>query len=360
MTTSLCLRLSMDVPIVQAPMAGGWTTPALVAAVCNAGGLGVLAATRLSVHQLQEQIDAVRRLTSRPFGVNFLLAPPDASPADIGAMQKVLDAGRSRLGLACGQSTSLQLPASPFAAQFDLVCRSQVPVVSFAMGTPAPWVERAKASGAFVIAMATTVDDAVRLESCGVDAVVAQGAEAGGHRSSIDTPSDAALPLVGLMALVPQMVDALQVPVIAAGGIMDGRGVLAALALGAQAVQLGTRFLLACESGAFPAYRQRLIEATETDTVVTRSLTGRWARALRNDLVRTVEQAGVPVLGWPYQGLAAEDLYRAAIANGDAAWAPLLAGQGLRLAREVTTAAEIMTSLREEVELQLRRLGPSA
>jgi len=155
---------------------------------------------------------------------------------------------------------------------------------------------------------------------------------------------------------VPQMVDALHVPVIAAGGIMDGRGVLAALALGAEAVQLGTRFLLARESGTFPAYRQRLIEATETDTVMTRSLTGRPARALRNELVRTVEESGVPVLGWPYQGLAAEDLYGAAIANGDAAWSPLLAGQGLRLAREVATAAEIMASLRHEAESQLLRL----
>jgi nitronate monooxygenase len=360
MTTSLCTRLAMAVPIVQAPMAGGWTTPGLVAAVCNAGGLGVLAAARLSVDQLQEQIAAVRRLTSRPFGVNFLLAPPDAPPANVDAMQKVLDAGRSRVGLACVQPTPVHLPASPLAAQFDLVCRAQVPVVSFAMGNPAPWVERAKASGAFVIAMATTVDDAVRLQSCGVDAVVAQGAEAGGHRSSIDAPSDAALPLVGLMALVPQMVDALQVPVIAAGGIMDGRGVLAALALGAEAAQLGTRFLLASESATFAAYRQRLIEATETDTVVTRCLTGRLARALRNDLVRTVEKAGIPVIGWPYQALAAEDLYGAAIANGDAAWAPLLAGQGLRLARKVETAAEIMTSLKDEAESQLLRLSQSA
>lgn len=355
MKTPLCTRLGMGVPIVQAPMAGGWTTPTLVAAVCNAGGLGILAAARLSAEQLQQQIEAVRRLTSRPFGVNFLLAAPDVPPSDVGAIQNVLDAGRSRLGLARG-STSLQLPPSPFAAQFELVCRAEVPVLSFAMGNPAAWVERAKASGAFVIAMATTVDDATRLQSCGVDAVVAQGAEAGGHRSSIDTPSDAELPLVGLMALLPQMVDALQIPVIAAGGIMDGRGVLAALALGAEAVQLGTRFLLAAESGAFPAYRQRLIEATESDTVVTRSLTGRSARALRNDLVRTIEESGVPVLGWPYQGLAAEDLYRAAIAKGDAAWAPLLAGQGLRLAREVSTAAEIMASLSEEVDLQLERL----
>jgi nitronate monooxygenase len=353
--TSLCSQLGIDLPIVQAPMAGGWTTPALVAAVSNAGGLGMLAAARLSLEELQAQIEAVRRLTSRPFGVNFLLAPPDAPPSDIDAIQRALDVGRSRLALSPG-SRSLQLPPSQMAAQFDLVCKTKVPIVSFAMGDPGPWVQRAKANGAFVIAMATTVDDAIRLQSSGVDAIVAQGSEAGGHRSSIDMPSDAEPPLVGLLALVPQMVDAVRVPVIAAGGIMDGRGVLAALALGAQAAQLGTRFLLATESGAFKAYRQRIIEAVETDTVVTRTLTGRAARALRNDLVRAVEGAGTPVLGWPYQALAAQDVYGAAIAADDAAWAPLMAGQGLRLARETSSAAGIVASLKEEGESALQRL----
>ncbi|HEY2926494.1 NAD(P)H-dependent flavin oxidoreductase [Piscinibacter sp.] len=357
--TSLCTRLGIDLPIIQAPMAGGWTTPALVAAVCNAGGLGMLAAARLSLEQLRDQIDAVRRLTSRPFGVNFLLAPPDAAPTDVSAIQRALDVGRSKLGLMPG-STALQLPPSQTAAQFDLVCETRVPIVGFAMGDPGPWAERAKHGGAFVMAMATTVDDALRLQASGVDAIVAQGSEAGGHRSSLDLPSDAEAPLVGLLALVPQMVDAVQVPVIAAGGIMDGRGVLAALVLGAQAAQLGTRFLLATESGTFDAYRQRLIEAAEIDTVVTRSLTGRAARALRNDVVRTVESAGASVLGWPYQALAAEDVYRAAIANNDAAWAPLLAGQGLRLARKASSAAEIMASLKEELALQLEALNRPA
>jgi nitronate monooxygenase len=313
----------------------------------------MLAAARLSLEQLREQIEAVRRLTSRPFGVNFLLALPDAAPTEVDAIQRALDVGRSKLGLMPG-ATSLQLPPSQTAAQFDLVCETRVPIVGFAMGDPGPWVERAKRSGAFVMAMATTVDDAIRLQACGVDAIVAQGSEAGGHRSSLDLPSDAEPPLVGLLALVPQMADAVQLPIIAAGGIMDGRGVLAALVLGAQAAQLGTRFLLATESGTFEAYRRRLIEATETDTVLTRTLTGRAARALRNDVVRAVERAGAPVLGWPYQALAAEDLYRAAIANDDAAWAPLLAGQGLRLARKTSSAAEIMASLKDEMAQQLQ------
>ena len=349
--TKLCSRLGIGLPIVQAPMAGGWTTPELVAAVCNAGGLGMLAAARLSLDQLREQIEAVRRSTSRPFGVNFLLAPPDAvpPPSSIDAMQRALDVGRAKIGLAPGATTLASLPPSPIAAQFDLVCETKVPIVSFALGDPGPWVERAKSNGAFVIAMATTVDDAIRLQASGVDAIVAQGSEAGGHRSVLDMPSQAEPPLVGSLALVPQVVDAVQVPVIAAGGIMDGRGVLAVLALGAQAAQLGTRFLLASESGAFEAYRRRLVEAVETDTVMTRVLTGRAARAIRNDLVRAVENAEASILGWPYQALAAEDLYRAAVANDDASWAPLFAGQGLRLARGTSPAAEIIASLSDEM-----------
>src|SRR5262249_54884371 len=159
------------------------------------------------------------------------------------------------------------------------VCEARIPIVSFAMGDPAPFIDRLKRNDAFVVAMATTVEEARRLEAAGVDAIVAQGSEAGGHRSTLGPPGDQLHP-IGTLALVPQVADAVEVPVIAAGGIMDGRGVLAALALGAQAAQLGTRFLRARESGAFPAYRRRLREAMETDTVVTRALTGRPARAL--------------------------------------------------------------------------------
>ena len=344
-STPLCRRLGIALPIVQAPMAGGWTTPALVAAVANAGGLGMLAAARLSAQELRQQVEAVRAATDRPFGVNFLLAPPDAaSPLDAGEMQRALARGRERFGLAAGRA-QLALPPSQLAEQIAYVCEAKVPIVGFAMGDPAPFVGRVKAYGGFVVAMATTVDDAMRLEASGADAIVAQGAEAGGHRSLLDAAAGADPPLVGTLALVPQVVDAVRVPVIAAGGIMDGRGVVAALSLGAQAAQLGTRFLLARESGAFAAYRRRLCAATETDTVMTRAISGRPARALRNALVRTVEGAGTPPLPWPYQALAAEDLYRAAVGAGDTEWAPLLAGQGLRMARGDASAAEIVESI---------------
>jgi len=343
-TTPLCRQLGIALPIVQAPMAGGWTTPALVAAVSNAGGLGMLAGARISAEALRTQVQAVRALTDRPFGVNFLLAPPDPAPHDIAAVQGALDRGRARLGLPRGPALP-SLPASPLQEQLAYVCEARIPVVGFAMGDPAPFVARIKDGGGFVIAMACTVDDAVRLEAGGVDAIVAQGSEAGGHRSLLDTTAGAEVPLIGTLALVPQVVDAVRIPVIAAGGIMDGRGVFAALSLGAQAAQLGTRFLLARESNAFPAYRRRLRDARETDTVMTLAISGRPARALRNDLVRAVDGAGAPPLPWPYQAMAADDVYRAAVAADDADWAPLLAGQGLRLAGSEASAAQIVEAL---------------
>jgi len=342
--TPLCRQLGIELPIVQAPMAGGWTTPALVAAVSNAGGLGMLAGARISADALRTQVEAVRALTDRPFGVNFLLAPPDPAPHDVAAVQSALDRGRAKLGLRCGPALP-SLPASPLGEQLAYVCEAKIPVVGFAMGDPAPFVSCIQDYGGFVVAMACTVDDAHCLESSGVDAIVAQGSEAGGHRSLLDAAASTDPPLIGTLALVPQVVDAVGVPVLAAGGIMDGRGVFAALSLGAQAAQLGTRFLLARESGAFPAYRRRLCEAGETDAVMTLAISGRPARALRNELVRALDGADAPPLPWPYQALAADDIYRAAVAADDADWAPLLAGQGLRLAREEGTAAQIIEAL---------------
>src|SRR5262249_50884989 len=160
-----------------APMAGGWTTPALVAAVANAGGLGMLAGARISTDEMRAQVQAAPTLTDRPFGGNFLLAAPDAAPTDVSPMQRVLDRGRSKFKLPSGP-TQLWLPASQLGEQLAYVCEAKIPIVGFAMGNPAQFVPRIKEYGGFVIAMATTVDDAARLEASGVDAIVAQGSEA--------------------------------------------------------------------------------------------------------------------------------------------------------------------------------------
>jgi nitronate monooxygenase len=359
-TTAAVRLLGIRHPIVQAPMAGGWTTPELVAAVSNAGGLGSLAAARLSTSQLDAALARLRSLTARPVAVNFLLARPDPPPHDGGAgpVWAVLDRLRAAHGLP-PRSAPLVLPPSALEEQLELVLASGVRIVTFAMGSPGPLVERVHAAGALAVATATTVAEAELLAAEGVDAVVAQGAEAGGHRSTFRVDADGGVPLVGTMALVPAVVDAVRCPVLASGGIMDARGVVAALALGAGAAQMGTRFLLAHESGAFPDYRRALVAARETDTEVTRTLSGRPARALRNRVVEAMAESGVPPLGWPYQAIAASDLYEAAAARDDAGLAPLLAGQGLRLARATQAAGEIVDELVREGGVLLRGLTAS-
>ena len=342
--TAATRLLGIRHPIVQAPMAGGWTTPELVAAVTNAGGLGSLAAARVSVEQLDAALTRVRALTDGPVAVNFLLAPPGPPPADARAMQAVLDGLRGALDLP-PRALPETLPPSVIEAQLERVLAAGVRIVSFAMGDPGPLVERVHAAGAIAVAAATTVAEAELLARRGIDLIVAQGSEAGGHRATFAVDADGGVPLIGTMALVPAVVDAVACPVLASGGIMDARGLVAALALGAGGVQMGTRFLLASESGVYPSYRRALLAADETDTEVTSALTGRPARAIRNRVLAVMREAGLPSLGWPYQGVAAADLYAAAVARDEAGLAPLLAGQGLRLGRETRPAGEIVEEL---------------
>jgi len=228
--------------------------------------------------------------------------------------------------------------------------------LSAGLGDPARLVRDAHAAGCKVVSMVTTVEEAVRVAEGGADVVVAQGAEAGGHRSTFELGPDGEVPLIGTLALVPQVVDAVDVPVVAAGGISDGRGLLAALTLGASGAQIGTRFLMARESGAHPAYRERLLAATETHTVVTRAFSGRPARGLRNRFTEEYTRAGVEPLAWPLQSLAAGDIYDASRAADNDEYSPLLAGQGLRILKDGQGAAEIVAELVDEAGASLSRL----
>lgn len=358
LSTSLCDLLGIRYPIIQAPMAGGWTTPDLVSAVCEAGGFGVLAGARVSSETLREDIKTVKARTDRPFGVNFLIAPPEPGNEDVVSVQRFLDRFRERLGLPAGEA-DITLPPSPLAEQLEIVFEERVPVLSVALGDPGELVERAHDEGMLVSAMVTTVEEAVRVAERGVDIVVAQGAEAGGHRSTFEVGPGGHAPLVGTMALVPRVVDAVDVHVVAAGGIADGRGLLAALALGASGTQLGTRFLVARESGVHPAYRERLLAGVETDTVVTHVFTGRPARGLRNRLAEEYLRDGPEPLGWLLHSSAAGDIYGASKAADDGDYSPLLAGQGLGLIREEQGADEIVAQLVQEAASVLSRLGGS-
>src|SRR3954447_19237528 len=267
LTRSLGVRL----PIVQAPMAGGLTGPRLVAAVCEAGGLGTVAGAMLDPAALRDAIREVRSLTRGPFAVNLFapLRPPQ--PDRTAEWARVT-----------GMTPPEPKPVPSFSDQLAVVVAERVPVFSWTFGL-VPLADL----DAFTIGTATTVEEAVALERAGVRAVVAQGAEAGGHRGTFLGPVGQAL--VGTLALVPQVVDALSVPVIAAGGIMDGRGIVAARVLGADAVQLGTAFLRTDEAGTSATHRSALGQPTTVTTV----LTGRAARAVRTPAVDQLEASGV-------------------------------------------------------------------
>jgi nitronate monooxygenase len=321
--------LRVEHPILQAPMAGGITTPELVAAVSEAGALGAFAAGYLTPDAIREAIRRIRALTSRPFQVNLFVPEQTGAPSpdDVARAVRALEPLRAEVGLSA--------PAAPgarprFPDQLLVVLEEAVPVFSFTFGNlGAEDVEAVRRRGAVVLGTATTVREARALAAAGVDAVVAQGSEAGAHRGTFAVP--AAQALVGGLALVPQVVDAVEVPVVAAGGIMDGRGIAAALALGASGVQMGTAFLACPESGAHRVYKEAILARAEDDeTVLTRAFSGKLARGIANRFTREME--GAPLLPYPLQNGLTADLRQAAARAGRADLMSLWAGQGRALA----------------------------
>ncbi len=250
----LMRRLKMIHPVIQAPLAGGGDTPELIAAVGEAGGLGFIGAAYLTPQQILEAARAARTLTARPFGISlFAPQPLPDPPKDPRAALECVAPFYAELGLPPPQPPAVA--ADSFGEQLAAALEGGASVFSFTFGIlPASAIQTVKARGMFLIGTATTVDEAVTLEGVGVDAVVTQGAEAGGHRGSFAAEFETAM--VGTISLVPQVVDAVRIPVIASGGIMDGRGIAAALTLGAQAVQMGTAFLT-CDEAGIPDRRPR-------------------------------------------------------------------------------------------------------
>jgi nitronate monooxygenase len=278
-----------------------------------------------------------------------VIAPPEPNVQEVQKVQKILDQFRQELDIPLReQDSEVTLPPSRLSEQVGVVFEEKVPVLSFGLGDSTRFASKAHETGAKVISMVTTVDEARKVADGGADIIIAQGSEAGGHRSTLALDQNGDAHLVGTIALIPQIVDAVRVPVVAAGGIMDGRGIAAALALGAQGASLGTKFLIAKESGAFQAYKQRLLQATEADTLVTKAFTGRPARGIRNRFIAEFEKAGIRPLAYPLQGIIADDIYRQARLKNNADYFPILAGQGLRLLGEEqqrTSAADIVQEL---------------
>jgi nitronate monooxygenase len=355
--TVLTRALKLAHPVIQAPLAGGGDTPDLVAAVSNVGGLGFIGAAYLSPEQILNSATAVRARTSRPFGIN-LFAP--LLPSESGGSRSP-DTMLARLApyfteLGLPAPSALQSAASRFDEQLAAALESGASVFSFTFGElPARAIERIKARNMFLVGTATTVEEALILEKSGVDAVVAQGSEAGGHRGTFR--GDFSCGMVGGISLVPQIVDAVRIPVIASGGIMDGRAIVAALALGASAVQMGTAFLTCHESGVPDAYKQAILTAREDQTRVTRAFSGRPARGIVNRFMTGIEleEDDQAILPFPLQNTLTRPLRTEAARQGRAEFLSLWSGQGVRLARQ-QSASELVARLAREIDVTVAGL----
>ena len=352
--TPLSQRLGLEVPIFQAPMASV-TTSALAAAVSKAGGLGGYGCAYMQPDAVRREVAAHRALTERPFQLNFFAAPqPAAVPAE---------AQREAIAALAGyyREVGMQPPepvAAPYApdldAQLDTALELRPAVVTCHLNElPQVRVRAFQSAGIVVGGSATCVAEAKRLQQLGMDFVVAQGGEAGGHRGTwTREPREA---LTGTLALVRVLVRSVELPVVAAGGIMDGEGIAAVLALGAQAAQLGTAFIPCPESGATEIYREALLAAREDDTELTDKFTGKPARGLRNRYIR--ETAGsFPKLAFPAQGQLTAKLRSASAQSGKHDFMTLWAGQAVPLARRLP-AAELVRALEREAVDAIERLA---
>lgn len=344
----LTATLGIAYPIIQGPL-GGLSSQRLTAAVSNFGGLGSFGAHSLEPTAIREVIAQIRRLTPRPFAMNLWVSMEDegareSTEADWTESLTPIAAPLAALGVPRPAYTPYR-PAR-FEDQVGVLLEARVPVFSFIYGIPSREILReCRSRGIITIGTATTPDEAAALQEAEVDAIVASGFEAGGHRGSFLRPAEESL--TGTLALVPQVVDLVDVPVIAAGGIADARGIIAALALGAEGVQMGTAFLGCEESGASRLHREALRSTAASHTGLTRGFTGRLARGISNRLMEVVTRPGTPILPYPLQRGVIRQLAIPAEAAGRMDLLPLWAGQSATLSR-CTNVPALLTSLVEE------------
>src|SRR5215470_1998766 len=344
----------VELPIIQAPMAGSAFSD-MVVAVSEAGGLGSLACALLSVEQARRELETIRRRTSRPINANFFChqAPRDHRARQM-EWRRRLNAYYVQLQIDDNTSVPTSARTSFDDKMCDLVAEFHPEIVSFHFGLPDEnLLLRVRSTGAKILSSATSVNEARWLQDHGCDAIIAQGLEAGGHRGMFLTEDVSTQ--VGTMALVPQVVDAVKVPVIAAGGIADARGILAAFALGAAAVQIGTAYLHCREAQISPQYRQALKGTRDNQTAITNVFTGRPARAIVNRIMREVGPMSDVVPEFPLASAALAPLRAKSEVAGSPDFSPLWSGQAARLGRELP-AAELTRQLAAEVLKKVRSL----
>jgi nitronate monooxygenase len=349
-----CRTMGIQWPLIQAPMAGGATTPSLIAAVCNSGGLGSLGAGYMSPSQIEQAIHEIRKLTAKPFAINLFV--PELHTATTDELQKaqtsILECS-SDLGL--DNSPVLPPYAPEFAEQMEIVLQQKVPYFSFTFGIPEQkWLKRLRENGTRIIGTATNLKEAKALEKNEVDMIVAQGKEAGGHRGSfLQGPEDN---LVELATLIPILVRSSHKPVIASGGLMNGQHIAKMLGLGAYAVQLGTAFLTCPEAGIHRKYKDLLLAQTKDNTVLTRTFSGKFARGIKNTFIQRMTEKNAPILDYPIQNALTRPMRNAAAQQDNVEFMSLWAGQSAHLCRNLQ-ASELVQRLMEETQNSAVVLG---
>ncbi|WP_066062836.1 NAD(P)H-dependent flavin oxidoreductase [Neobacillus soli] len=342
--------LKIKYPIIQAPMAGGVTSSELVAGVSNTGGLGMIGAGYMSPDQMQNQIREIRQLTDKPIGVNLFL------PSNYTANEEKLHKAKALLQSVKEKFNIEKEPVLPaheqdiktFNEQLNIIIEEKVPICSFTFGLPSPEVVvKMREFGIIMIGTATTVQEALMNEKAGMNAVVVQGSEAGGHRGTFHTEEKHSL--IGLMSLIPQVADRINLPLIAAGGIMDGRGIMAAKCLGAVGVQMGTAFLVCEESGANTLHKEAIINASEEEVILTKAFSGKMARGLNNTFIEEMSRYEDVFPEYPLQNELTKEIRKASAANGTTEYMSLWSGQSPRIAKKLTVR-ELMNNIVMDVE----------
>ena len=341
-TTGLTRAIGIQFPIIQAPMAGGATTPELVAAVSNAGGLGSLGAGYMTPIEIKQAIRKIRELTNKPFAVNLFI--PKKYHVTLDQIQKACnDINQCCIELDIEIEPVKAPYAQSFEEQISILIEEKIPVFSYTFDTlDLIWISRFKKNQTILIGTATTLAEAQILEESGIEAIVAQGSEAGGHRGTFLGKAEDAL--IELFSLVPQLADKIKIPIIAAGGIMNGKEIVAAIDLGASGVQMGTAFLSCFEADIPHIYKQILLTQRRDNTVLTRAFSGKLARGIRNKFIACMNNKKINILDYPVHNALTNPMRKKAKEENNMDFMSMWAGQSAELCRNIS-ASELINTL---------------